>query len=309
MTAAFGPKLLCLPPEPPDDVPVAGEQIDRRHVPARDQHRAAGAVGDRIDVEIVERAFPAGVPGRFAVRLGRLGQRDVVDAVPFEEHAPGRDVDLLDDAVLDEAPLRPADAAQVGSNLTVGGDERCSARCQLELVQVAVETVARAHRGDVTVRRVVDLVLPFAGARDALGSLPPREHRPAVIALDPEIGCLLRWGDLVVPDDPAARIDDQRASGRPAFLLGDEDVAALRRGCAREHLDHRQVGSRDRVERDRADRCARPRGRAEEGAACGRAGQQSGSREPGSRACTHAAKHAGSNRRGGALGLRLDPDA
>ena len=85
----------------------------------------------------------------------------MVDAVPLEQDAAGRDVDLLDDAVVDEAPLRPADAAQVGCDLPVGGDERRSARRQLELVQVALETVPRAHRGDVTVRRVVDLVFPL----------------------------------------------------------------------------------------------------------------------------------------------------
>ena len=53
--------------------------------------------------------------------LGRLLERDVVEAVPLEQHASGRDVDLLDHA-LDEAPVdRPADPRQVGADLVVDG--------------------------------------------------------------------------------------------------------------------------------------------------------------------------------------------
>ena len=85
----------------------------------------------------------------------------MVDAVPLEDDVAGRDVDLLDDAVAREALLRPADAAQVGRDLSVGGDERRAARRELELVQVAAETVPRSHRRDVPVGQVVDLVYPL----------------------------------------------------------------------------------------------------------------------------------------------------
>ena len=140
------PEVAALPAETPDDRAVAADQIERARVAARDEDRPAGPVGDRVDVEVVERPLLRRVVRRLAVRLDRLGERDVVEAVPLEDDLPCLDVDLLDDAVLCVAVLRPADRAQVDGNLVVDGDVRGAARRQLELVQVAVEAVRRPSR-------------------------------------------------------------------------------------------------------------------------------------------------------------------
>ncbi len=117
---------------------------------------------DRVDVEVVV--------GR--VRVVRRGlvalvERHVVEAVPLEQHPPGRHVDLLDDAVIDLAVARAADGGEVAARLVVGRDQRRALGGQRECVLVRVIAVARVDARDHVVRRVGDDVLALAVARTA----------------------------------------------------------------------------------------------------------------------------------------------
>ena len=114
--------------------------------------------------------------------------RDLAERVPLERHEPGRDVDLLDHRVDDEAALRAAlHRLQVLAHDRVGDDDRLVVRRDLELVQVGAEAVGRADAADDAVGLVEHHHL--AGA-DALArrAAPVGEHRLALVGLGAEVG-------------------------------------------------------------------------------------------------------------------------
>jgi hypothetical protein len=57
--------------------------------------------------------------------------------VPFPDDSSGRDVDLLDDAVVEDAVLAPSDGREVGRHLPIDRDQGRAAARELELVLVA----------------------------------------------------------------------------------------------------------------------------------------------------------------------------
>jgi hypothetical protein len=147
--------------------------------------------------------------------------------VPLEDDSARGDVDLLDDAVEDEAVPRPADRVQVLRDLPVDRDERRAARGDEELMLVAGKSVPGVHLADAIVRAVEDLVLPAA---DSLrrGTLPPREHGPVAVALHAKVG--RAWSHRVEPDDLAVVVGDQRPRLRDVLLRREEEIAG--RGVA-----------------------------------------------------------------------------
>lgn len=209
------PEVAVLATELPHDRAVPRQLVDRRSVARGDEDAAAGRVGNRVDVKVVKRPLLGRMLRRLVIRLQRVRQRHMPEAVPLEDETVRGDVDLLHDAVVDPAVLRAADRPEVGRHLVVGRDVGRTARGQLKLVQVALEAVAdRLHRRDPLVRGVVDLVLALADPRDVAVALPPGEHRPAPVGLDTEVRRLQRLRELVVPADTSLVVDDQRSAGR-----------------------------------------------------------------------------------------------
>jgi hypothetical protein len=196
-------EVAPLAAEPPDDgarPPV--DVVDRAGIARRNKQVSVEAQPDGVDVEVVER--------RLLSSLG-VGLRDcdVPERVPFEQHASGRDVDLLQPRV-----------DQVAALLVEGEQGRIPGR-DLELL-VAREPVPGANESNLPVSGVHDHVVTAAAAELRV-ALPPRQHRPAAVALDAEVGDAepLR----VKPDDPAAAVDDQRTFLAHGLLRRDEDVA------------------------------------------------------------------------------------
>ena len=247
--------------EPPDDVPVACEQVDRAGVPRGDEDRPSRAVGDRVHMEVVQRLLLRGIARGLAVGLGGLRERNVVDAVPLEDDTAGGDVDLLDDAVVHVAVPRPADRREIGRDLAVDGHVRGPTRSELKLVQVACEPATRANTCDRPIRVVVDHVRAPAHADLADRPDPPREHRLAAVALNAKVRGLNRRRELVEPDDAAAVVHDQRSAGLRGRLLGDEDVAGSRMTRRVRHARNRDVEPGNRVQcAGRRSRRSRVRG-------------------------------------------------
>ena len=224
-------EVALLAAEPPDDLPGAlADLVDGARVPRRDDQRVVRPRLDRVDVEVVVRRR------RVLRDLGqvRLVQRDVPEAVPLEEDAARRDVDLLEDRVERVAVARAADGAQVLRYLPIDRDQRRPLRREQELVLVAGETVPRAHLRDPPVGAVGDLVAPLP---DALrrAALPPREHRPALVALDAEVGG--PRPHRVEPDDLAVVFDDQRPRLGVVLLRREEEIPGSRVADAPRHLE------------------------------------------------------------------------
>ena len=117
------------PAETPDHRSCAAVNlVDGRRVPRRDQQVPVGVDPDRVQVEVVD--VTVGREGE----LGRLLERDVIEAVPLEQDASSRDIDLLDDP-LDQASVdRAADAREIGTDLVVDRDQGRVARRDHELV-------------------------------------------------------------------------------------------------------------------------------------------------------------------------------
>ena len=166
------PEAGPLPAKLPDDLPAGpGHLVDRAGVAGRQQQVAVGRDRDRVDVQVVERRG-LGAPGE---RRVRVGDRDVVQAVPLEQDLAGSDVDLLHHAGQRDPLGRAADCGQVRGPRPVGGDQRGVLRADHELVQVRLQPVARLDGGDGAVRGVGDDRLALAVALDDL-PFPPGEH-------------------------------------------------------------------------------------------------------------------------------------
>ena len=131
--------LAAEPPEDPARLAidlVPGPGVARGH-----QEVAVGLEVDRVGVRVVERGLRP--------RLGeRLGERDLAERVPLERHQPGRDVDLLDHRVDDEAALGPLHRPQVLAHDRIADDHGLVVRRDLELVQVGPEAVGAADAAD-----------------------------------------------------------------------------------------------------------------------------------------------------------------
>ena len=167
-------------------------------------------------MEVVERP----VRGAADERLPGFGDGHVVQAVPLEDHIPGRDVDLLHHAGPDRAAGLAAQSRQVRAPLPVHGEQRGPLIGEVELVHVRHQPVAGLDGGDHRVGGVGDVAGPFPeGPADF--PLPPGQHRLALVGLHVEVHHLLAGhgfepGDLPVPPgDHQARLPD----GRPEVRL------------------------------------------------------------------------------------------
>ncbi len=149
--------------------------VHRPGVAHRDDQVAIGIERDRVQVVGVEHKS-----GR-ALLEERLGDRDVVERVPLEQHEPGLDVDLLDDGIHQRPPhpgvVHRRDAHDVG--VALGRDE--------EIVQVhALQPVGGLDGGDLLVLAVVDHALAASAAVVGV-PLPPGQNRLPVQLLHAEI--------------------------------------------------------------------------------------------------------------------------
>ena len=149
----------------PDLAGGAVDLVDGVRVARGDEQVAVGLLFDGVQVEGVPRCAPPRDPA-----VG-VGERHRAHGVPLEEHAPGRDVDLLDHAVGDASALGPTPRAQVPRAVVVGDDERGAARRERELVEVHPHAVAGPHARDDAVGRVGDD--PFTSRRDRPWRCPP----------------------------------------------------------------------------------------------------------------------------------------
>src|SRR5262249_23307528 len=105
----------------------------------------------------------------------RVGERDVVDAVPFVADEPGLQVDLLHERVGDRTVGRTAVGGEVAADRVVDGEQRGPLRRDLEGVQVGLVAVAGTHYRDVAVGRVGDHYGRIAPAAVHERALPPGE--------------------------------------------------------------------------------------------------------------------------------------
>ena len=139
-----------------------------------------------------------------------------------EEHAPGRDVDLLDHAVGDATALGPAPGPEVARAVVVGDDERGAARRERELVEVHPHAVARPDARDDAVGRVGDDPLARAApaGRDAL---PPGQDRLPGVGLRAEVRGAPPVGQRQEPDRLAVLAHDERAALPGTALRREED--------------------------------------------------------------------------------------
>ena len=196
--------------------PVHGEQ----HVGvAQGEHELALAEGlQRVDVHEV----PGDVGG--GQRVIRVADRQVVQGMPLEHDAPGRDVDLLHDAVDHRGVLLTArQRAGVGADGGVGIDQRRVLRGDRELVRVPDQAVAGGEVLDDLVRRVGDVVAAAAVARAVGLAFPPRQDRLALVLLDPQVGRIV--GGRHVVDEAAGRVVDLVAVKALDAVRGQEEVA------------------------------------------------------------------------------------
>src|SRR4029453_717985 len=143
--------------------PAAMDLVDRPRVAGRDEEVPVVIESDRIHVEVVE--------GARSLRLVRLVDSDLLQAAPLEEHPPGGEIELLHDAVVGPAPLRPAGPRQARRDRIVGRHEGGAFGGEQELVEVGPELVTGREAGDLTVRLVDDDRLPQLP--DAPGITPP----------------------------------------------------------------------------------------------------------------------------------------
>ena len=142
-------------------------------------------------------------------RVG-LGDRDVVEAAPLEEHAATRQGELLHHTA-DHLPAnRASDGRQVGRPHLVARDERRVLRRQQELVQVRLPPAARGQPRDDPIGLIEDDVGSPAKSKIGL-AFPPRQHRLAVVVTGAEVHRGVRRR-RVEPDDVARVVEDQHAT-------------------------------------------------------------------------------------------------
>ena len=210
-------EVALLAAEPPDHLAGrAVDLVDRPGVAGRDEQVAVGVDVDRVDVEEVERGSD--------LRVG-LGELDVVEAPPLEEHAGARYRELLHDP-LDHAAAAGSDARAVDGRDVVGRDERSPLGRQDQLVQVGAEPVARREPRDLPVGVIGDHVVPDPEA--VLGpALPPGECRLAEIGRRPEVEHARRNG-RTEPDELAGVVDDHRPALAGARRRAEEEQARRR---------------------------------------------------------------------------------
>ena len=107
-------------------------------------------------------------------------------------------------------------------------DPSCSFGGDARRVQVRAIAVARTCARDLTVGAVVEERFALAEAELQDASLPPAEHRLALVGLDLEVGRGLPGGQRFEPHQVARLIDDHRP-GRALALVGrEEEVAGAR---------------------------------------------------------------------------------
>src|ERR1700758_3101225 len=109
--------------------------------------------------------------------------RNGIRTVPLEEHPAGPDVDLLDDSVEYLLVRRAAHRGEIRRSERVREDQRGVLRREEELVEVREVAIGRLYRRDLLVVVAVDIVRSVQAA-----ALEPRQHRPAVVGLGPEVG-------------------------------------------------------------------------------------------------------------------------
>src|SRR5215475_6584193 len=140
--------------ELPEDLAGAPTQLVCRPGVARaDEQVALGVEVDSVDVEPIPGRGSRGGPRLVAIAIG-----DMVRAVPLKHHLAGVDGDLLDDPVEDLLVSATTDRGQVRRREGVGEDQRRIPRRDQELVKIRQVTVTGAHRGDLLVVGVVDVV-------------------------------------------------------------------------------------------------------------------------------------------------------
>src|SRR5215210_1025132 len=103
----------------------------------------------------------------------------MIEAVPFEEHFPALDVELLDDTLPHPVVLQAADRGEIPPHRAVDRDQGCVLGADEELVVVPVAAVAGAEAGDLAVGMVEDHVLVYP--------VHPGEPALAAIALHFEV--------------------------------------------------------------------------------------------------------------------------
>ena len=228
---------------PDDRAGDAIQQEARPGVARRDQQVAVRQRIDRVDVEVVEDA--RALRGNRAVGVR---DRDVRERIPLPHHKAGLDVDLLHDAVVDQAAARAANAMEVPMNRRIGRDESGVLRCDPKVVQVRVQTVARVDLGDRRVAAAVHLVDALAVELDR-ATLPPGQHRLPLVGLHVEVE-RARWVvRRVKPYERPRRADDHRPRPTGPRVRCDEDVAEPLVGGRYDDPDGRwhEVGSRVEV--------------------------------------------------------------
>ena len=215
------PEVALRAAETPDDAAgLARDLVDGPGVARRDEQVAVGRDVDRVDVEVVERLLHG---------AARLGDVDVVEAAPLEEHTPARQLQLLHDAS-DHGRVAPsADRGEAHRPLLPARDQRRTLGRQQELVLVLAAVVAGAEARELTVGRIRDHVLTRAVAPGGR-ALPPRQHGLAAVALDAEAEGGQRRGGLE-PDDLAGVVEDQRPALARARVRRDEQQSG--RGARR----------------------------------------------------------------------------
>src|SRR5215211_6857820 len=146
----------------------------------------------------------------------------MIEAVPFKEHFPALDVQLLDDTLPQRVVLQAADRGEIPGHSTIDRDQRGVLGADEELVVVPVAAVAGAEAGHLAVGMVEDHVLVYP--------VHPGEHALAAVALHFEVMCAsVPALQRTEPHHLTAIVNYQRAAlPLVALLRGNEEVAG---GC------------------------------------------------------------------------------
>src|ERR1019366_6303894 len=124
--------------------------------------------------------------GHSGYALVGVGYGDVPDRVPLVHHQAGLDVDLLNDAVVDQPVARTPVGAEVPMLRLERDEPGGTLAGDLEVVQVGVQAVSGADCRNRDVAGALDHIDALAVPLDDL-PLPPRQHRCATVALNLEV--------------------------------------------------------------------------------------------------------------------------